>query len=89
MVKIPDIIFNVRTINEGQTRFGSMIESTVNIVVGFIISIAANLLILPLFGFKCDMHQAMGIGALFTIVSFVRSYCLRRLFNWIMIIWRL
>lgn len=71
----------------GQTRIGSAIESTVNIIVGFLVSFAANLIVLPYFGFHCSPKAAFGIGMIYTIISFVRSFLLRRAFNWIMIRW--
>ena len=64
-----------------QTRLGSFIESWANIVVGFSINWCANMLILPLFGFNVTGSQAFGIGVLFTGISLVRSYTLRRWFN--------
>jgi len=34
-----------------QTRFGSLIEAIINVVIGFGINFTANMLIFPLFGF--------------------------------------
>lgn len=65
----------------GQTRLGSFIEAWGNVAVGFGINYAANLLVLPLFGFKVTMTAALGIGVIFTVISVVRSYVLRRVFN--------
>ena len=78
-----------RILNEGQTKLGSMIESVMNIVVGFGVAVVTNIVVLPWFGFPCSLKASLGIGAVFTVVSFVRSYVLRRVFNWIMIKWRL
>lgn len=64
-----------------QTRLGSLIEALANVVIGFGINWAANLLILPLFGFNVTGGQAFGIGCFFTVISIVRSYALRRWFN--------
>lgn len=57
-----------------QSRLGSFVESTTNILVGFSVATLSNLLVLPLFGFSPSVHQSLGI-------SFVRSYVLRRVFN--------
>lgn len=65
----------------GQTRAESALESVANILVGLAISIAANLLVLPLFGYSPELGEAAGIGVIFTAISLVRSYALRRLFN--------
>jgi hypothetical protein len=64
-----------------QTRLGSFIESWANVVIGFGINWGANMLVLPLFGFYVTGAQAFGIGVLFTVISVVRSYALRRAFN--------
>ena len=65
-----------------QTKFGSFVESWANIFVGFSINFAANLLILPHFGFtSLNASKAFGIGVVFTGISLVRQYILRRYFN--------
>tara|TARA_Y200000002_G_scaffold86142_1_gene68626 strand:- start:31024 stop:31233 length:210 start_codon:yes stop_codon:yes gene_type:complete len=64
-----------------QTKLYSFIESCTNIVVGFIINVIANILVLPLFGFYPSLLEASGMGIIFTIISLLRSYFLRRLFN--------
>ena len=64
-----------------QTRLGSFIEAWVNVLIGFGINWAANILILPLFGFHVTPGQAFEIGLWFTAVSVVRSYFIRRWFN--------
>ena len=64
-----------------QTKFGSFIEAWANIAVGFSINFFANMAILPLFGFKVTAGSAFEIGLIFTVISLVRSYVLRRWFN--------
>jgi hypothetical protein len=64
-----------------QTKLGSFAEAWVNIAVGFTINFCANMLVLPLFGFKVTAGSAFEIGLIFTVVSLVRSYVLRRWFN--------
>jgi hypothetical protein len=64
-----------------QSRAGSLAESAANIAVGFGINFAANLLVLPHFGFAVTPHDAFGIGIVFTAISLTRSYILRRYFN--------
>lgn len=67
---------------KGQSRLGSFIESMLNIVIGFTINFLANLWILPLFGFHITMSQNFQIGLIYTVISIIRSYVLRRGFNW-------
>lgn len=64
-----------------QTKLGSFTEAWANIAVGFGINFAANLLVLPHFGLPVTAVQAFGIGVIFTVISLVRSYVLRRWFN--------
>ncbi len=64
-----------------QSRLMSFIESWANVAIGFGINWAANLLILPLFGFNLTGGTAFWIGVCFTGISVVRSYCIRRWFN--------
>lgn len=64
-----------------QSRKDSLIESVVNILVGYIISFIANLLVLPCFGFYPSINDSFHITNVFTLISLVRSYLLRRLFT--------
>jgi len=64
-----------------QTKIGSVVEAISNIAVGFSINWCANMAILPLFGFHVTGGQAFGIGVIFTGISLVRQYVLRRWFN--------
>lgn len=64
-----------------QTKLGSFVEAWANIAVGFAINFTANLYVLPLFGFDVTATDALGIGVIFTVISLVRSYVLRRWFN--------
>lgn len=69
----------------GQTRKHSALEAVLNVLIGYGIAIAAQLVIFPLFGGHFTFGENLKIGALFTVVSLVRSYLLRRLFNRIMV----
>ena len=66
-----------------QSRLMSAVEASANVAVGYLVSVAANLLILPLFGYDVSVFDSFAIGAAFTIVSLLRSYALRRFFNWL------
>ena len=64
-----------------QTKLGSFIEAWVNVAIGFGINFAANMLILPMFGFNITIADNLFIGALYTVISVARSYAIRRWFN--------
>lgn len=65
----------------GQSHLGSWLEAWANIAIGFAINWSANLLILPLFGWHVTPASAFNLGLIFTAISLVRSYVLRRVFN--------
>lgn len=65
-----------------QTVMGSIAEAWFNVAVGFSINFCCNLLILPLFGFHdLTLSKNFAIGLLYTVISLVRSFILRRYFN--------
>ncbi|BBF93358.1 DUF7220 family protein [Blastochloris tepida] len=64
-----------------QSRAMSLLESIVNILVGLGVAMAANAIILPLLGFAISLQQNLQIAAFMTVVSILRSYALRRLFE--------
>ena len=64
-----------------QSRLGSFIESLANVVLGYGVAVGAQILIFPLFGVVIPLSSNLAIGIIFTLVSLVRSYLLRRLFN--------
>lgn len=64
-----------------QSRRASLAESLANIAIGYCVAIAAQVVIFPLFGIYASASEHLAIGALFTLVSLVRSYALRRLFE--------
>ena len=69
----------------GQSHSHSVIEAIINTGVGFGVSMLANLIVLPWFGFHVSVLAALNIGIIFTVISIVRSYVLRRVFNKIML----
>lgn len=64
-----------------QSKTQSFIESLLNIGVGYVIAVSAQMIIFPMFGMIVPLADNLLIGLMFTVVSLVRSYYLRRLFN--------
>jgi hypothetical protein len=64
-----------------QSKLDSLKESVVNIGIGYGVAIAAQVAIFPHYGISISLTQNLEIGLLFTVVSLVRSYAVRRLFN--------
>lgn len=67
----------------GQSRRHSAAESVANVLVGYIIATGSNMIVLPAFGYAVSVADAAGIGLVFTVISLIRSYVLRRVFNWL------
>tara|TARA_R110000744_G_C19313376_1_gene556963 strand:+ start:1270 stop:1482 length:213 start_codon:yes stop_codon:yes gene_type:complete len=65
-----------------QTRKQSAIEAVMNIFIGCTINFIANFTLFPLFGWEISIQQNLIIGVIYTIISFARSYLLRRFYNW-------
>jgi hypothetical protein len=64
-----------------QTKLGSFIEAMLNVAIGFSINFVANLCIFPLFGMHISLSDNFLMGLIYTVISVVRSYAIRRWFN--------
>jgi hypothetical protein len=64
-----------------QTRTMSAVESVANVAIGYGVAVATQAAVFPLFGIHASATDHLAIGGIFTVVSLVRSYCLRRAFN--------
>lgn len=64
-----------------QSRWMSLMEAATNIVVGYGLAVLTQVLVFPLFGLSVSLGENLSIGAVFTVVSLVRSFALRRIFN--------
>lgn len=65
-----------------QTVKGSWAEAWANVAVGFGVNYAANMVVLPLFGFtSLTPGTNFVIGLIYTLISLARSFVLRRYFN--------
>ena len=64
-----------------QSKKNSAFEAMSNVAIGYFVSVMANILILPIFGYEVTIADSFGIGIAFTLVSLARSYVLRRIFN--------
>ena len=64
-----------------QSKRNSALEAATNVLIGYLVSVLANVLILPLFDYNVTIGDSFAIGLAFTAVSLARSYVLRRLFN--------
>ena len=67
----------------GQSIRHSLAEAWTNIIVGYTINYISNLIIFPMAGYQLTVTDAWWIGWIYTVISIVRSFYIRRLFNWI------
>jgi len=65
----------------GQTPRSSLIEAWVNILLGFSVNYLANWLLLPMVGAHFTMSENFWLGWVYTAISIVRQYVIRRWFN--------
>lgn len=64
-----------------QTRTMSAVESVANVLVGYGIALTTQVVVFGLLEIPVSFAQNLWIGGIFTVVSLVRSYVVRRLFN--------
>ena len=64
-----------------QSKRGSLIEAVTNTVVGYVLAVATQFAVFPIYGLKVGVAQNLGLGLAFTAVSLIRSYLLRRVFE--------
>ena len=60
----------------------SIFESVVNVGIGYIVAVLANIIVLPIFGYKVTFYDSALIGLAFTFISLIRAYIIRRIFNY-------
>ena len=64
-----------------QSRLMSLVESLANVLVGYVVAVVTQIAVFPLFGLAVTVTENLLIGLIFTAVSIVRSYALRRGFE--------
>ena len=64
-----------------QSRLMSMVELLANVLVGYVVAVVMQMAVFPLFGLAVTVTENLLIGLIFTVVSIVRSYALRRGFE--------
>jgi hypothetical protein len=64
-----------------QSRLMSLVEAVANVAVGFGVAVATQIAVFPLFGLTVSLGDNLAIGGIFTGISLIRAYLLRRLFE--------
>jgi len=66
-----------------QSRSLSAIEAATNVILGWMIALITQALVFPVLGMQVMLWQNLALSGVFTAVSFLRSYVLRRFFVWL------
>ena len=64
-----------------QSKKQSLIETLTSVFVGWLIGVILNLTILPLFDYNITVVDSLWVSLIFTVISVVRGYLIRRFFN--------
>ena len=64
-----------------QSRLMSFVEALANVAVGYSVAVVTQILIFPVFGLHTTLAQNLSMGGIFTGVSIIRSFLLRRAFE--------
>lgn len=64
-----------------QSKRHSLLESIANVVIGLLISILAQIVLYWLMNIPVSFGQNLVITFVFFVLSFVRGYIIRRIFN--------
>ena len=64
-----------------QPRRMSFAEAIANVVVGYALAVATQIVVFPWFGLRPSLGENLALGGVFVGISLLRSYALRRLFE--------
>lgn len=67
---------------KGQKRRHSFLEALLSTMLGFLIALVTQWIVFPIFEIHTSVSTNLAIACIFTGVSIVRSYFIRRLFNY-------
>lgn len=65
----------------GQSRSASAFETLTSTVTGFLLSVAVQRALFPAMGHDLAFTENMIVASVFTAVSLLRGYAIRRTFN--------
>ena len=64
-----------------QTKRQSLVETLTSVFVGWLVGVILNLTVLPLFDYNITVVDSLWVSLIFTTVSVIRGYVIRRWFN--------
>ena len=66
-----------------QSKWMSVVETCASTAIGFAVALLTQILVFPWFGLHPSLGENLWITVIFTGVSLVRGYAVRRFFNWV------
>ena len=64
-----------------QSRLASLIESLTNVAIGMVVSFFGQIVVSHWYNLPLNLAQNVQIVLFFTVLSVIRSYCIRRWYN--------
>lgn len=64
-----------------QSRRMSLVEAATNVVVGYWLAVLTQILVFRWFDLCISLGENLALGGIFTAISLVRGFTLRRLFE--------
>ena len=64
-----------------QSRRMSLVEAITNVAVGYALAVATQIVVFPWFDLHPSLGEYLALGGIFTAISLIRGYALRRLFE--------
>ena len=64
-----------------QTKTESLVEALLNTGIGYLFSLALQLIVYPFYGHSFSFAENLKIGVWFLVLSLIRSYVIRRWCN--------
>jgi hypothetical protein len=68
-------------VNLMQSKFHSFIESLMNQTIGYILALITQVIVFSFYNITVSLSQNLQITLIFAIISILRSYIIRRIFN--------
>jgi hypothetical protein len=68
-------------LRQAQSREDSFLEAVTNVVLGFVLALVTQAAVYPMFGIATTITTDNTIAVIFTGVSLLRSYLVRRAFQ--------
>ena len=67
----------------GQKKKHTIIETCIGTALGYTVAIMTQRIVFPIFDIHVSHSENFLIAGIFTVVSLIRGYYVRRLFNWL------